>query len=226
VDIDGTTFWLSRRCLREPISEIADAQTLLSEAADAHLAGDSTRAATLIVAADIQAIRDWTDSIWGRHNANILRVREVPNAPANLPAELRPRPRHPHAALRRRVIARDGYHCRFCGIPVIERGIRVLLRAAYPDALHWGKTNRQQHAAFQCMWLQYDHVLPSGRGGESTFENLVVTCAPCNFGRMERTLDEVGVIAPRLATSHTDWDGLTRLRRVPAAVVTSQTPAL
>jgi hypothetical protein len=120
MEMDEAAFWMPRRCLREPISEIADAQALLSKATNAHLAGNRASAAALIAAADMQAIREWTDSIWGRHNASILRIREVPNAPAMVPVAQRPRPRSPNAVLRRRVIARDGYHCRFCGIPVID----------------------------------------------------------------------------------------------------------
>jgi 5-methylcytosine-specific restriction endonuclease McrA len=212
--MENAQFLQSRRCLREPIKEISDAAGWLSDAADAHLAGNRARAAMLIQQANLNAIRDWTESIWGRHDQNILRWRNVDGAPPKLPAKERPTPRHPHGALRREVVARDGHHCRFCGIPVIDRGVRQLLRSAYPDELPWLRTNRGQHAAFQCMWLQYDHVLPNGRNGESSLENLVVTCAPCNFGRMERTLEEVGLLDPRSsAVPQSDWDGLERLRR-------------
>jgi hypothetical protein len=124
--------------LRKPIPEIADAQALLDEAANAHLSGNRLQAAALIAAADMPAIREWTDSIWGRHNASILRIRKVPDAPPTRPVALRPTPRHPDAALKWRLIARDGYHCCFCGIPVIDRSIRVLLRSEYPEALCWG----------------------------------------------------------------------------------------
>jgi 5-methylcytosine-specific restriction endonuclease McrA len=184
----------------------------LDKAANAHLVGDRTRAAVLITGANIQAIREWTDSIWGRHDANILRVRQVQNSLPRLALAKRPKPRHPNRVLQQRLIARDGYHCRFCGIPVIDRRIRALLRAEYPEALCWGPKNKDQHAAFQCMWLQFDHLVPNGRGGESTFDNLAITCAPCNFGRMERTLEEVGVTVPPPAEpSQSGWDGLTRL---------------
>lgn len=53
-----------------------------------------------------------------------------------------------------------------------------------------------QRAAFLCMWLQYDHILPHSRGGENTLDNIVVTCAPCNFSRMESTLDEAQLLHP------------------------------
>jgi 5-methylcytosine-specific restriction endonuclease McrA len=62
------------------------------------------------------------------------------------------------------------------------------------------------------MWMQFDHVVPHSRGGDNSLENVIVTCAPCNFGRMERTLEEVGLIDPRtLSFLATPWDGLERL---------------
>ena len=130
----------------------------------------------------------------------------VPNSPPTLAKEMRPQPRKPSAETELRVKRRDGFFCRFCGIPVIENAIRTRIRAAYPEALRWGNENSEQHAAFQCMWLQYDHVLPHSRGGESSFDNVVVTCAPCNFGRMEKTLEEVGLIDPRIARVSPAWD--------------------
>jgi HNH endonuclease len=209
--LDGATFWQFRRCLRAPIPEIAEAQRLLDDAANAHLIGDRERAGIRIAAADMPSIRDWTESIWGRHDKSILRERPDPNAPVIIVGRAnRPKPRCPNSETRRQLLARDGYRCRFCGIAVIDKRIRMLLRAAYPAALPWGPRNCDQHAAFQCMWLQYDHVIPNGRGGESTFENMVVTCAPCNFGRIERTLAEVGVLPPAPPTP-SDWDGLERL---------------
>jgi hypothetical protein len=37
--------------------------------------------------------------------------------------------------------------------------------ACYPNALTWGTKNTDQHAAFQAMWAQYDHIIPHGRDG-------------------------------------------------------------
>lgn len=62
------------------------------------------------------------------------------------------------------------------------------------------------------MWLQYDHVLPHARGGNNDLSNVVITCAPCNFGRMDKLMEEIGVIDPRTRKAvDTDWDGLERL---------------
>jgi CRISPR/Cas system Type II protein with McrA/HNH and RuvC-like nuclease domain len=63
------------------------------------------------------------------------------------------------------------------------------------------------------MWLQHDHVLPHARGGDNSFENLVITCAACNYARMDFTPDELGLIDPRgRSPVRSNWVGLERFR--------------
>lgn len=206
-----------RDCLRNPIPEIWAAANSLLAAADAHVANDHKLARDFIASADNPVVRAWTESIWGKASPEIHRFRRIENAPPYLPKEQRPLPRMPGLAVQRDVIKRDGFHCRFCGIPVVSTAARLKLCASYPDVAPWGKANSDQHAALQCMWLQFDHVLPNARGGESTVENIVITCAPCNFGRMDHTLEESCLRDPRQTTNATSfqpvlaWDGLERL---------------
>lgn len=201
-----------RSCLRDPIPEIAEAAHYLDEAASAHLAGRSVLAEELIRRANMTVIREWTESLWGS-NSPYVKYRAVPNAPPSLPKEQRVKVRMPTLAEKRELHQRDGYHCRFCGIPVIRMEIRTRIREVYQDALPWGSENSKQHAAFQAMWLQYDHLLPHARGGNNDLDNVVITCAPCNFGRMNYTLEEVGLIDPRMREPvSSSWDGLERFR--------------
>src|SRR5512132_3154714 len=46
--------------------------------------------------------------------------------------------------------------------------------------------------------LTLDHVVPRSRGGDSVWENVVTSCAPCNLRKGNRLLDEVHMhlIAP------------------------------
>lgn len=37
-----------------------------------------------------------------------------------------------------------------------------------------------------------EHILPSSRGGKSTYENCVMACSTCNFKKADRTLEEMG----------------------------------
>ncbi len=53
--------------------------------------------------------------------------------------------------------------------------------------------------------LTMDHVLPRSRGGESTWENLVACCFPCNNKKGNRTPQEAGFLLakqPRQITIH------------------------
>lgn len=209
---------MMRRALVEPIPEIFAAAAKLSQAVEAHRAGEQGLATELLRQADDPIIWAYTDYAWGGGAKQRFGFVSVEGAPPLLARSERLQPRMPTTATKKAVLARDGYHCRFCGIPVIQASIRQLLQRAYPDVVRWGGKNTDQHAAFQCMWLQFDHVLPNGRGGDSALENVVVTCAPCNFGRMETTLAEARLLDPRLSKladtweGFATWDGLERLR--------------
>jgi 5-methylcytosine-specific restriction endonuclease McrA len=197
-------------CLRDPIPEIFDAARGLDAAVSAHLQGDRAVAAELIRRADLRILRDWTNALWGK-GGPWSRPLFVDVSLPSLPKANRLVGRMPSSAEKRALIARDGHHCPFCGIPLIRAEIRSLIRGAYPDALAWGATNDTQHAGFQTLWLQYDHLVPHARGGTNAPDNMLITCAPCNFGRGDLTIAEAGLSDPRLREPvRSTWDGLER----------------
>jgi 5-methylcytosine-specific restriction endonuclease McrA len=206
-----------RRCLLEPIPEIFMAAELLNQAAEAHLVQDYASASKFIKEADRPSIAEWTEFVWGKRQSHIhWNIRQESPLP-HLPVESRPTPRMPTAVTRQLILQRDGYHCVFCRIPVVPAEVRKFLTKAYPEEARWGRRNSEQHAALQCMWLQFDHLVPNQRGGDSSLSNVAITCAPCNFGRMEQTLAEAGLCDPLEARRGNEWalaevwDGLTRL---------------
>jgi hypothetical protein len=200
----------NRNCFREPIPEVADAARYLDAAVSAHLAARPDEASELIRRADMPAIRDWTESIWGKSSPYVC-CESVPGLAALVPRDIRVADRMPTADRMRALLSRDHYHCRFCGIPVIRKEIRQRIVKTYPQSAPWGRRNIEQHAALQAMWAQYDHVLPHSKGGDSSLENMVIACAPCNFGRMEFALEEVGLNDPRSRDPiQSIWDGLER----------------
>ena len=204
-------FLAPRHCLRDPIPEIFQAAELLDRAVDAHLAGDHGKAGRLIAEADMPEVREWVESLWGSTAPENHRVRTVEGAPPKLNESDRDPKQKADKAQERALIERDGYRCRFCGIPVVRKEIRTAMRRHYGNELPWGCRNSKQHAAFQCLWLQFDHLLPHSRGGRTDLDNLIVTCAPCNNGRSEWILEEVGLIDPRTRLAlRTEWDGLER----------------
>ena len=211
---ENEDFWAPRHCLLEPIPEIFQAVRLLDSAIDAHVSGDQAEAAHLIKQADIPEIVVWTEALWGPKSVQVHRLRQTANSPPVLPASRRVSARMPTLSSKRKLIERDGYHCRYCGIPVIDEKVRKAVMQAYPDELRWGRKNSEQHSAFQCMWLTYDHVLPYSRGGDNSYENIVVCCQPCNCGKEDATLSELGLIDPRtVRPRRSEWDGLERFIR-------------
>lgn len=202
---------VARLYLREPITEIADAARYLDAAVSAHFQGRSILAEELIRLADIPAIREWTDSLWGKNSPHV-QYRSVSDAPPTFSKEQRGKERMPTVAEKNQLLMRDGYHCRFCGIPLVRKEVRKQLRELFPHMQIWGNKSTECHAALQAMWLQYDHVLPHSRGGKSGLDNMLITCAPCNYARMSYTLDEVGLADPRTREPiRSTWDGLERI---------------
>ncbi|WP_425437100.1 HNH endonuclease [Litoreibacter ponti] len=115
----------------------------------------------------------------------------------------------PSKITRAEVLQRDGYHCRFCGIPVIPEEVRKKAHSLYPSVVRWGRKSEEQHAAFQALWLQFDHLVPHSRGGTNEVRNIVVACAPCNYGRGNFLLNEVGISDPFLRPPvKSMWQGL------------------
>lgn len=210
-DID---YYAPRECLREPIAEIFLAAHLLDRAVGAHLAGDSARAEELFRKANLEPVRDWLESLWGAEKnwpdqKHYFRIRDVPDLPPRREAQ---KDRMPDRATREIILERDGYNCRYCGIPVVPEAVRRRANQLYPDAVPWGRRNVEQHAAFQCLWLQYDHVVPFSYGGDNSDKNIVISCAGCNYGKSHRSIQQHGLRHPLGREAMlTSWDGLMRL---------------
>ena len=196
-------------CFREPIAEILDTARYLDAAASAHLSGRREIAAALFQIANCDTSRVWLESIWGAKSPYV-QLTPLPDLPLE-PAH-RVQSRMPNKAQMAQLHARDGYHCRYCGIPVIRPEVRKKVCQLYPEQVTWGSTNASQHAGFQTLWAQYDHVLPHAYGGTNDLDNLVVSCAACNFGKMSYRLEELGLSDPRERPPlQSRWDGLERL---------------
>lgn len=201
-----------RLCLRSAIPELEAVAWLLCLAVAAHNEGDRTTATRFLTRANNQTVREWLGSVWGK-GSPYTQYRHVANAPPVILKADRPKTRHITSQEKRLIHQRDGYYCRFCRIPVIRPEIRARIVKTYPAVVEWGPTNDRQHAAFQALWAQYDHITPHSRGGSSSLDNVVLTCAACNYGRMHYTLEEVGLADPRLPPTRIGpWDGLEGFR--------------
>lgn len=197
-----------RDCIKPPIPEIFTSSQLLLCAVNRHIEGQHDFAAGLFAAANLEVIRYWSTSFWDKRWRETVRPR-VPNLPEPLPFSERDPLRMPTRLMEAEILDRDGYVCRYCGIPVVPRKVREKATKLYPTAVPWGRSGSVQHAAFQAMLMNFDHIVPHSRGGSTAVDNLVVSCTPCNFGRGNLLLEEVGLNNPieRVLTD-TNWNGL------------------
>ena len=125
-----------KRCFREPIPEIYEAARNLEVAVNAHLDGRNDIAEKLFVLTNDPKVREWTESIWGKNSQYAIVYKKLKSD-----AVTKVKTRMPTATQKRVLHNRDGYHCRFCGIPVIREEVRKYLHNLYPKAIPWGKTN-------------------------------------------------------------------------------------
>lgn len=206
-------YFAPRSFLREPIPELFECAAILERAAKNHLAGDRERADSELRAAESQPVADWIDSMWGRrekwpeqvHYKRLRRVSDLPNFSAKKESKI-------PTKVRIDVVARDGFNCRYCGLPVIPNEVRKHLTEIFPTAARWGNRNAEQHVGLQALWMQYDHVIPSSRGGLATQDNIVICCAGCNYCKEGYHLLELGLSDPRdRAPIKSEWDGLVRV---------------
>ncbi|MCK5614677.1 HNH endonuclease [Candidatus Pacearchaeota archaeon] len=77
-------------------------------------------------------------------------------------------------------------------VPKIIRLFR-LVRSIYKAKVPFSKRNILFRDQFTCQYcgvkkkkLTIDHVMPTSRGGKSTFENCVASCETCNHGKSDR----------------------------------------
>ena len=99
------------------------------------------------------------------------------------------------------VLARDGWHCRYCGIGVIDRRARKQLVALLGDPPVWGRFDSQRHAALLVLSGVADHVEAAASFSDpalaDSHENLVASYYTCNFGKSSFTCDQLGLQDPR-----------------------------
>ncbi len=110
------------------------------------------------------------------------------------------------------VFQRDSWTCRYCGNQTVAPPVLRVLSHMYPDRFpyHPNWKAGQVHPAYLLLSTSLDHVQPGGRGGSwSERENLVAACWPCNSGKADFTLEELGWEVFGEAEAQTEWDGLT-----------------
>ncbi len=112
---------------------------------------------------------------------------------------------------------RDSWTCRYCRGRTIAPPVLRFLSEIYPDEFLFHKNWKagKVHSAYLLLSTSLDHVDPGGRGGSWLDEdNLVTACWPCNTGKADLRLDEIGWTLHSEEDVRSDWDGLTGVTHV------------
>ena len=73
------------------------------------------------------------------------------------------------------------------------------------DFMLWGT-----HGIIHLTWPVADHVVPWNQGGRTDLDNLVSSCASCNYGKDGNTIQQIGIQNPFNREPIIDtWNGLT-----------------
>lgn len=147
-------------------------------------------------------------------NAGTSRIKECRSRGSGgekIPVKER-KPGRVSVALAREVLERDGYRCRYCQAPVVfnkelKKFQKIVGRENFPIM----KDNLITHGITRVFYNSFDHVVPRSRGGSNDASNLVAACYPCNFGKADWTLKQLGLEDPRDRPVLEDltWKGLT-----------------
>lgn len=211
--ISEVGYFAPRRCARTPIPELFECAWKLDQAVSAHLQKDRRAFAQLINETDMPVVRSYIESLWGSSadwpdQVHYRRLRPVADLLRRSP---RRKERMPTQATKIAALQRDGFQCRYCGVPVVPSSVRNAMVLEYPELRIWGNSNATQHAAFQALWLQYDHIIPASFGGSNEIDNIVTACAGCNYIKMHFHIEEIGILNPLdFEVFKTNWDGLVR----------------
>lgn len=218
---------MERRCLIEPPVEIFAALRDLEACADALLRQDAAVAAEFFNKADDDAVRRYTSIAQGGYPDPVVNKQlkvegaKIWGASVLPPSGYEDRPkraqREPHAHLEAAVIARDGYFCRYCGVPVIDKKICNAMLKHFSPTGEIPSSNASYNASLLAAKFVCDHIFPYQLGGENELANLVACCGTCNYGKGAYTLEQLQLADPLIARcpppdGFENWDGLTRLR--------------
>ncbi len=199
-------------CLSDPSGELRDAVVTLKAVGE------------LVRAGDLQAARDAVDAIeeepprlrWSTKNE----VRERRGYKRYQRGQLAKGTRlpPPSANVQNAVYRRDGWHCRYCQIEVLDpfarRHVVSILNSLGSGPL-WGTKDHERHAALLNLSASYDHVDARSNAVTPDEGNLVTACWFCQFGKGAASLDLLDLHDPRDREPIQDeWDGWSRVLTV------------
>jgi 5-methylcytosine-specific restriction endonuclease McrA len=180
---------------------------LFIKAVEAFIAGNKNLCLEIIGQIRTAEITEWYiehGQMSGRHRKLQLNI----SPPETKDIDLRDPVRSP-AKLQKQVFERDSYHCRYCGGKLISQEfLKTFIKRLNSPLFSRGETNLNTHGIIHLTWPVADHVIPWNKGGRTSLDNLVSSCAPCNYGKDGYTIEQLGLIDPLTRPAKiSDWDG-------------------
>lgn len=93
-------------------------------------------------------------------------------------------------------------------VPLVMRLIKII-RMIYKNKVPYSKKNIMIRDGHECLYcgaikdLTIDHIIPTSRGGKTTFENCITACRPCNNSKGSRTPNEAKMFLRKIPTTPT-----------------------
>ncbi len=180
---------------------------LFIKAVEAFIAGNKNLCLEIIGQIRTAEITEWYiehGQMSGRHRKLQLNI----PPPETIDIDLRDPVRSP-AKLQKQVFERDSYHCRYCGGKLISQEfLKTFIKSLKSPLFSRGETNLNTHGIIHLTWPVADHVIRWNKGGRTSLDNLVSSCAPCNYGKDGYTIEQLGLIDPFTRPAKiSDWDG-------------------
>jgi 5-methylcytosine-specific restriction endonuclease McrA len=119
--------------------------------------------------------------------------------------------RMPSLRIRNEVFVRDGYVCQYCTLPVVNtRVFHEFSKSVGVQTFSSEKSDTRANGVVLGFSATIDHVDPFSSGGDSDLSNLVTTCWGCNFGKLNYSIDNLGINDPRNFPKKVNftWNGL------------------
>lgn len=205
--------WDKRTTLRRPVW-MSDQIELFIEAVEQFFQNNIKQAQEIVLNLKNHEITYWYiehGQMSGMHRKNILNTPE--------PSPLSPEERDPLRSPRKyqnKVFQRDHYRCRYCGEKVISQNfLKLFSKVLNINSFKRGGSNLSTHGIFHLTWPVADHVFPWVKGGKTDLDNLVTSCAPCNYGKTGYTIDQIGIDDPiDYPPLESEWDGFEKYSKI------------
>jgi hypothetical protein len=192
---DDPQLWSPTVPLPKPTAAIKAMETF-EASYRALISGELDRAKELLGQISSLEMQTWFD----RHAQNVstLRFRGMGSMPAVVvSSELDPKKTFSHLASK--IYLRDNFHCRYCRSKVAPRSFFTnFSKLMGDDAFHIGRANKELPGIYLLFVATLDQVTPLRLGGRTNDANLVTSCWPCNYGKMEYTAEQLGMVDPLL----------------------------